>query len=67
MRRTDTSDILRYHRYGGSRGRMSMAAKDIEAMCNEKAAEWSGEEHRNSLVRLKVKAWRRAEDMDNLT
>lgn len=24
---------------------MSMAAKDIEAMCNEKAAEWAGEQH----------------------
>lgn len=25
---------------------ISMAAKDIEAMCNEKAAEWSGEQQR---------------------
>lgn len=24
---------------------MVLAAKDIEAMCNEKAAEWSGEQH----------------------
>lgn len=24
---------------------MSMAAKDIEDMCNEKGAEWAGEQH----------------------
>ena len=68
MRRTDTSDILRYHRYGGSRGRSMWQPQQhaISAKIDDDVDEEVGKEmqttgiKRNALINMSLR-WYLAE------